>query len=328
MNLSKIFRLSTTLPGLLLLASLTIPGNLFAQQNWHAIVGAQSKDKGRQVIAFLPNEIWIHAGDSITWTFASDDIHTVTFLTAGQPIIDFGVGCPGFALSGATFDGATCVTSPPMTAGQSFTVNFSVPGNYALVCSVHSHMSGVIHVLSATESLPHNQLFYDQEAAHQQHNLMNDVAGMISVRVLTGAKNVTAGTGEMAAAAAGFQSLSIVRFLSENVEVHVGDTVEWSNSDPAMPHTITFGDEPDNPFPPSPNVSVDPDGGLHAVISSITDNVHSGILVGAPENQFGVPQPPPPTTRFRVTFKEPGTYTYKCELHDTLGMVGKVTVLP
>ena len=37
-----------------------------------------------QALAFLPNEIWIHAGDSITWPFASGDTYTVTFLTVGQ----------------------------------------------------------------------------------------------------------------------------------------------------------------------------------------------------------------------------------------------------
>ena len=32
---------------------------------WNATVGAQSEDKGRQVVAFLPNELWIDVGDSI-----------------------------------------------------------------------------------------------------------------------------------------------------------------------------------------------------------------------------------------------------------------------
>jgi plastocyanin len=31
---------------------------------------------------------------------------------------------------------------------------------------------------------------------------------------------------------------------------------------------------------------------------------------------------------FRVTFLHAGTYDYKCALHDDLGMVGKVIVLP
>jgi hypothetical protein len=53
-------------------------------QTWHAAVGAQSNDKGRQALAFLPNEIWIYAGDSITWRFDADEVHTVTFIPDGE----------------------------------------------------------------------------------------------------------------------------------------------------------------------------------------------------------------------------------------------------
>jgi plastocyanin len=84
--------------------------------NWHAAVGAQSPDKGRQALAFLPNEMWIHAGDTITWKFHADDIHTVTFLKAGQVRPPFPVGCPGFSASGATFDGSTCLSTPPLVS--------------------------------------------------------------------------------------------------------------------------------------------------------------------------------------------------------------------
>ena len=56
-----------------------------AQQTWHVKVGAESHDQGMQADAFLPNEIWIYAGDSITFTFSpKNEIHTVTLLEAGQ----------------------------------------------------------------------------------------------------------------------------------------------------------------------------------------------------------------------------------------------------
>src|SRR5882672_10292847 len=87
---------------------------------WQATVGAESKNQGRQALAFLPNEIWIHAGDSIFWTFNADDIHTVTFLADGQIRPPFPVGCPGFSPSGATFDGSTCVSAPPSVTGGTF----------------------------------------------------------------------------------------------------------------------------------------------------------------------------------------------------------------
>ena len=84
---------SACLHSLLLFAFLVFPQMVQAQ--WKATVGAQSNDKGFQALAFLPNEIWIHAGDRITWTFAPDEIHTLTFLKADQPR-PFCGGCPGF----------------------------------------------------------------------------------------------------------------------------------------------------------------------------------------------------------------------------------------
>ena len=80
--------------GLVALAVLSVPQTLSAQQNWHAKVGAQTPDMGRQALAFLPNEIWIHAGDSVTWTFNSDEIHTVSFLV-GTNLPTIPGGLPG-----------------------------------------------------------------------------------------------------------------------------------------------------------------------------------------------------------------------------------------
>ena len=150
--------------GILACAVLAIPRVVQAQVNWHATVGGESSDMGKQALAFLPNEIWIHVGDSITWTFTSDLIHTLTFLTPGQLYPPFTVGCPGFSTGTATFDGSTCVTTPPQVKGQTFTVRFPKAGNYKFECLVHLTMTGVIHVLNASDALPHHQDFYDDQA--------------------------------------------------------------------------------------------------------------------------------------------------------------------
>ena len=57
---------------LVFMGLVAVPQSLYSQQNWRATIGAESPDMGRQAVAFLPNEIWIHVGDSITWTFQSD----------------------------------------------------------------------------------------------------------------------------------------------------------------------------------------------------------------------------------------------------------------
>ena len=119
-----------------------------------------------------------------------------------------------------------------------------------------------------------------------------------------------------------------MRFIEPELVIHAGGTVEWTNFDPITPHTITFGTEPENPIPPSGNVTVDGDGALHATISSASDNVHSGFIMSAPQERIGLPQAPLGSTRFRITFTAPGVYPYICALHDDLGMKGQIIVLP
>ena len=134
-------RFSAIFRWMLMLAILIVPQLVQAQ--WRATVGAQSNDMGRQALAFLPNEIWIHAGDSITWTFPTGELHTVSFLKSGQTRLPFQVGCPpgpppGITPDGSPVDGSACVNSGTLVSGQTFTVTFPAAGNFKLVCLVHA----------------------------------------------------------------------------------------------------------------------------------------------------------------------------------------------
>ena len=321
-------RLAANFRSVFFLALLILPQMVRAQ--WTATVGAQTDDKGIQVLAFLPNEIWIHPGDSITWTFDVDESHTVSFLTEAQIRPDFHVGCPGFSTDPATFDGTTCVTTPEMFKGQTFTVIFPVAGNFKLTCLVHVNMDGRIHVLPASEPLPHTQAFYDKQAAGQRRELLSDgKKDMQACHALPNSKlGVVAGTAEIVATAGGTSTIAAARFSHENIQIHAGQTVEWDNQGPVFPHTITFGPEPVDLVNPSADVTVDLDGARHAIIDSISDSTHSGFIIAAPQERRGLAQAPLGVTRFRVTFPNPGVFPYICALHDELGMVGKVTVSP
>jgi plastocyanin len=300
---------------------------------------------GHQALAFLPNEIWIHTGDSITWRWDADDVHTVTFLPATEPRPPFGV--PPFSSSPATFDGSTSVITPPLVKPATFTVKFPSAGNFKLVCLVHERMTGAVHVLDLSQPLPHDQDFYDRQAADQRRDLLSDRDGHLEEACRQhgdqegehhhhsiDAHLVTVGVGEISATAGGSRTLSVVRFIDDKITIHAGQTVEWNNHDPVTPHTVTFGPPPLDPVPPSGNVNKDPDadGALHGTISSNADSVHSGLIVAPPQERLGVPESPPEpplgVTRFRVTFTHAGTFPYVCALHDNLGMTGTVIVLP
>lgn len=301
------------------------PQLLLAQ--WNATVGAQSADLGRQALAFLPNEIWIHAGASITWTVAADEAHTVTFLTDGQIRPPFTVGCPGFSEGSAIFDGSNCVTSAILFKGAKLTVTFPIAGNFKLVCLIHEDMTGIVHVLDSSQPLPHDQQFYDRLAQTEGRALLAD-RGTTKLMHQHTQNSVTVGGGEIVGTGAGTDTLSVMRFSDPVITVRAGETVEWTNEDSTTAHTVTFGMEPEDPRPASSNVAVDSDGARHGVLKSPSDSVHSGFLQAAPQDRTGLAQAPPGATRFRVTFSSPGIYPYICALHDGLGMKGKVVVLP
>ena len=316
-------------------------------KQWQAIAGAESADWASQALAFLPNELWIQTGDSIRWTFPTHERHTLTFLTPGQirppgfgPTFGVLVGCPGLTPDGSSFDGSACVTTGVLLLGdtettasaQSYSVSFPTAGNFKFVCLVHADMTGVVHVRSLSDTLPHDQDFYDREAQRQQARLLADAfslegPGTPGRRDRDQSGSVAAGIGQVVTATGvGTQTASLMRFLRGTIFVRVGDTVEWTMLDPSISHTVTFGTEPADPRPPSANVLLTSDGARQAVIGSPTDSVNSGFLTSAPQDRAGLAQSPPGVTRFRVTFTSPGTFDYICAIHDELGMTGTVIV--
>jgi plastocyanin len=196
---------------------------------WQATAGSQSTDKGIQALAFLPNELWIHAGDSITWSFPTHEIHTVTFLT--QTIKDLqnttpqqtrparpgaGGGCPGTTPDGSIFDGSTCVTSGDdlFVDGATYTVTFPTAGNFKLVCLVHNNMTGAVHVLARSEALPYNQASYDKQVQQREAELLSDGAGLKGQGTATAQQSagdaVTAGIGDIVATGGGSDTVSVM----------------------------------------------------------------------------------------------------------------------
>jgi plastocyanin len=310
-----------------LLTVLIFPVSAFAD-TWQLQVGAQTGDKANQALAFLPNEIWIHANDTITWSFVVDEIHTVTFLTPGQVRPSRFAGCPGATADFSVYDGSVCVNSGILQKPATYSVVFPAPGNFKLVCLAHPDMTATIHVLAELTALPHDQAFYDQQAAAQGGSLLSDARASAHVHAAHNA--VIAGVGKINGTGGGTETVSVMRFMDARKVIHVGDTVEWTTSEAVTSHTITFGAEPDptNLVPPSANVTVDADGARHAIISSPSDVVHSGFITQAPQDRTALAQAPLGVTRFRVTFTQSGLYHYVCALHDDLGMVGEIVVLP
>jgi plastocyanin len=167
-------------------SSSTVPLSVFGQSTtWQVKVGSQVPDclvgapsdsklaegcQAHQAIAFLPNEIWVHQNDSITWTQATEENHTVTFVYEPQPTAlgvgpypaaqqrpSNAVGCSAYggvtSASNSAYDpsgakGLQCVNSGVLPSyGSTYTVSFPAQGNFKFTCLIHSSMNGIVHVL-------------------------------------------------------------------------------------------------------------------------------------------------------------------------------------
>ena len=267
----KRIRLSGILGSMLAVAAVMTPQ--LAKAQYTANAGTETKDQSVQADGFFPNEVWVWEGDSITWKFApKNEVHTVTFLTPGQvrpmatppvgppagtPVVGLPLGCASFPPYNAssTYTGTNCVSSAPTSGGTTFTVTFSNPGNYKLVCLVHTDMNGTVHVLQSSNpekpfyaaSLPFIQSDYDRQARDEASDILKDNDNQGEEVQDYPRNNVIAGTGEIVATGGGTQYRAVVRFLNPTIRIHAGDSVTWVNLDPTEPHTVTFGTE--NPAP-------------------------------------------------------------------------------
>lgn len=121
------------------------------------------------VLRFLPGEVTVKAGDSISWPVQDPhEIHTVTFYDPAGAVPVFleprpqPNGPPKFILPHAMPEGGTRVerqalyNSGILGPGQSYTFTFPTPGVYSYVCIVHAGdgMVGKVTVQAAAQPAP------------------------------------------------------------------------------------------------------------------------------------------------------------------------------
>lgn len=322
-----------------LLGVAVVPGAASAaavkSTNWKLTAGAQSHDQGIQANAFLPHDVSVNVGDKITWTVATGEFHTVTFLSgaAPPPLIAIGpngpdinpvAGAPSRTQPGTdTYAGSGFFNSGLLVQGQSYTIGFGQTGDFSYQCLVHSEMKSVVHVRGAGTQTRQTQALVDVAGRAEAARLLGQGFGLegqgLGAAFRSGRDSVTAGIGKLIP---GVATLAVVRFEPQMRIAHVGDTVTWSNLDPEFPHTITFGTEPSGgPFGAFAPSGIDslgtPTTPGHATLTAPGQSVNSGFI-GA-NLPFG--------TQFKATFTTPGTYSYICALHDVLGMVGTILVI-
>lgn len=89
-------------------------------------------------------------------------------------------------------------------------------------------------------------------------------------------------------------TIEAIAFDPAELEVHVGDTVTWTNEDESVKHTVTSGKPGDRGVPGLDNAKPDkPDGVFDGTVATAGDT-------------------------FEFTFERAGTYDYFCRVHPVM----------
>jgi plastocyanin len=277
------------------------------------------------VRAFLPEDVTIRAGDSISWTAPAGE-HTVTFLGEAEPfplivpepaspadaVLNPRVVDPEPNPRADSFDGSFLYNSGTFGGdeGESPTLTFPAPGTFEYQCLIHPQMSGTVSVLDEPEGDAPQQAEVTSEADEQRAEYLAE--GRDALTELQDSEPESApGPNETTVwqVVAGFSTdhTDVRAFVPDSIEIEPGDTVVWVNQ-ATEPHTVTFGE----PLP-FETVETLANGQVRRVLNPDILNValggfefiegeyyHSGLLL----------EDGPLGTRFQLLFPDAGRFEY------------------
>lgn len=286
-------------------------------------VRAGDGETGYAVNMFLPESVYIRAGDTITWDFVWDEPHTVSF---GEPTGDPTVPTnPGAAV--VDYDGTGFVSSgflPEEAPPASFSIKFTKEGTYDYFCAIHPQMTGKVFVQAEGIGEQDNQPSIDGRGAATYSSAiaaLKAAAGSASAKpvAVTGSGAGRKFTLNVSSAHDLAQG-DVMQFFPASINVGVNDSVEFV-SNVHTPHDVIFPGPADLNGPPPP--------GLETFDPFSQDlNYSPGVKL---DNSKPVISPMigldfPAGTKVSFAFAKPGTYKYACILHSSQGMTGVINV--
>lgn len=279
--------------------------------------------------AYTPGDVTVLVGDSVKFTVASDEPHSVTFGNGpvGVPPISWpaagftgAVAPPAPSALTGTYDGTGFLNTELMFKGSSASVLFTTAGNFSFICQIHPGMAGTVHVVASGTTT--TQADADAKATLTRNAILGAVDSLEASTTAqvtetkrsngTSLWNIFTNSGQDPAPQPGGGTgfLELMRFVPPSLDIEAGDTVKWTA---LAPHTVTFpaaGQDPAtiDPFgtPPTTNTVYD---GKSLYNSAL-------LATGAPGTGF----------TYQLTFPKAGTFNYVCALHQFLGQTGRVVV--
>jgi len=329
------------------------PALAAAPQTYTVLVGAEDANRGIDIMAYFPNTLYVHVGDTVHWVQNSFEIHTVSFMAGATTLPDILVPAPANPISpfmfnpvvvfpsvpaSGLYDGSSFVNSGlmGMEAGQvkEFSLTFTKAGTFEYVCLVHGlAMSGKIIVVDASVAIP-TPAMVKAAALSQAGKSLADASNLFlqaQADVPAPIHNPDGTTTYHVQVGFSHGNVDLMSFFPDKLVVHPGDTVEWSFGGMNMaPHTVSFlngAAEPDLivPYPQA--------GGPPLLL--INPAVLFPANLGAPLTRQGFynsgirsPDLPTPLTYALKIGDMNGQIYYECLLHDASGMKGSLIVAP
>lgn len=266
---------------------------------------------GEGVIAvniYRAKEITVNVDETVHFQWDYLEPHTVTF---GVPTGNPTVPTPGADTGVVDYSGTEFISSGLILGEDAeMSVKFTATGSFDYFCVIHPLMVGTVNVVEEGGETPEAITARGDEEYATALAALQALDEEIEDReqVITPKDN----GGSTYEITVGGDTLdgAINKYYPSSQTITTEDTVLWRAVE-FTPHSITFG-----PFAPQGDPVEAP-----AIIPENnawdgTGTVHSGML--------GTDWPG--GTSFALTFTQPGTYEYRCALHDYLGQLGTITV--
>lgn len=287
-------------------------------------VRAGDGETGYAVNMFLPDSVYLRAGDTVTWDFTWDEPHSVTFgEIAGNPEPPSHPGVAVVDYDGTAFTNSGLIFGSK-SAPQSFSVKFTKVGTYDYYCFIHPLMTGKVFVQAEGIGEQDNQLSVDTRG---QANYVSALGALKAAAGAAAAKPVAV-TGTAAAKKYSIQVSSnndlpmgdVMQYFPASLNVTTADTVEFV-SNVHTPHDVAFPGPADLSGPPPPGLEeFDPfEDSVNYTPGVKLDNSKPVI-----SPMIGLEFPGGTTATFG--FAKAGTYDYGCVLHFPQGMAGRINV--
>jgi plastocyanin len=280
-------------------------------------------EPGYAVNMFLPESLFLRAGDTVTWNFVWDEPHSVTF---GEPAGDPSAPShPGQAV--VEYDGTGVANSGlvfPAPGADTFSVKFTKEGSFDYYCFIHPLMTGQVIVQGEGIGQQDTQVAVD---ARGEATYAGAIGTLKAAAGAAAAKPVAVtGTGAARKFTLQVSSLNdipvgdVMQFFPASLNVGVADTVEFK-SNVHTPHNVAFPGPVDLSGPPPPEFA---DFDPFEDSANYTPGVKLDNSKPVITQVFGLDFPTGTTATFG--FAKTGTYDYACLLHASQGMVGRINV--